>query len=121
MATENDFEVLDEEPLQFSVIEDGEEVEYTEVFTFENEETGKYYVVFTDNQPNEDGDIAVDAAVVDPEAFDAAVAAGQPVELFDVETDEEWDLIEGMLEDYNDLMDAYEAGEISDEDLEDEE
>ena len=47
----------------FSMIdENGNEVVYDVLFTFENEETNKNYIVYTDNQKDESGNIEVYAS-----------------------------------------------------------
>ena len=69
--------------------EEGNEITYNILFTFDSEETKKSYVVFTDNSVDESGSIATYASVYDP--------TGESKELMPIETDEEWDLIENLL------------------------
>jgi len=74
----------------FTIIdEEGNEVEYDILFTFDSEETKKSYVVFTDNTTDESGSIATFASIYDP--------TGENKELLPIETDAEWDLIENLL------------------------
>ena len=74
----------------FTIIdEEGNEITYNILFTFDSEETKKSYVVFTDNSVDESGSIATYASVYDP--------TGESKELMPIETDEEWDLIENLL------------------------
>lgn len=74
----------------FTVVnEEGNEITYDILFTFDSEETKKSYVVFTDNVTDESGSIATYAAVYDP--------TGENKELQSIETDAEWDLIENLL------------------------
>ena len=55
------------ENLSFTVINsDGFEVECEVLFTFESEETGKNYIVYTDNTVDEDGNTKVYASIYDP-------------------------------------------------------
>lgn len=120
MGADDDFTTLDENGLDFTVLnEDGETVDYQALFTFESEDTGKSYIAYTDETTTEDGDVEVYAAVYDPETFDMLVAAGKPVQLTEIETDDEWDLIEDLLDEYNELEEAYDDAVESDEDDED--
>jgi uncharacterized protein YrzB (UPF0473 family) len=122
MSAEDDFTTLDEEGLDFTVINsEGETVEYQALFTFESEDTGKSYIAYTDNAADENGDIEVFAATYDPSTFDALVAAGTPVELAEIETDDEWELVEDLLDEYNELQEAYDGDDEEDEDEEDSE
>ena len=79
-----------EEKITFKLFDDeGKEVEYEVLFTFESNETNKNYVVYTDNEIDEDGNTKVYASIFNPEEEN-------PV-LLPIETDEEWKLIEGIL------------------------
>ena len=52
----------------FSIIDEaGNEVVYDVLFTFENDETNKNYIVYTDNTKDEVGNIQVFASIYDPE------------------------------------------------------
>ncbi|MGN1345085.1 MAG: DUF1292 domain-containing protein [Traorella sp.] len=63
--------------------ENGKEIAYDILFTFENEQTKKQYVVFVD--PNdEDGEVF--ASCYDEEG-----------NLLPIETDEEWEMVEEVL------------------------
>lgn len=68
---------------------DGEKIEYEILFTFDREENKKSYIVFTDNNLDDDGNIITYAARYDK--------LGEEMKLQDIETDEEWDLIEKLL------------------------
>ncbi len=68
---------------------DGKVVEYEILFTFDSEETSKSYIVFTDNSYDEDGNIITYAATYAKD--------GETLELNDIETDKEWNLIESLL------------------------
>ena len=51
----------------FSMIdENGNEVVYDVLFTFDNDETGKSYIAYTDNTKDEQGNIRVYANIYDP-------------------------------------------------------
>ena len=76
----------------FSMIdENGNEIVYDVLFTFENEETHKNYIVYTDNKVDEvSGNIEVYASTYDPEDEHSKLEA--------IETDKEWKVIETILE-----------------------
>lgn len=69
--------------------QNGKTIEYEILFTFDSEETGKSYLVFTDNAFDEDGNIITYAATYDKN--------GEVLELQDIETEQEWNLIESLL------------------------
>lgn len=71
--------------------ENGNEVLCNILFTFESEEFGKNYVLFTPVTGEEEEEIEVAAASYVP-SEDGTVG-----ELFAVETDEEWEMIEEVL------------------------
>ena len=77
----NSFSMLDE---------NGNEVVYDVLFTFESEETGKNYIVYTDNQKDEAGNIEVYASTYDPDDPQSKLEA--------IQTDKEWKVIETILE-----------------------
>ena len=81
MNKENTFKVIDNE---------GKEIEFEVLFTFESDETKKNYMVYTDNTMDENGNVRVYASVFKPEA--------EPLELLPVETEREWKIIETILE-----------------------
>jgi uncharacterized protein YrzB (UPF0473 family) len=74
----------------FKVINDrGEEIMCDILFTFDSEETGKSYIVYTDNSKDEKGNIQVYASIYDPNAQDQ--------KLEPITTDAEWKVIETIL------------------------
>lgn len=82
---------MTDERLTFTVLNDeGEEVECELLYSFEHAETGKKYIVYTDNTLDEEGNTQVFASTYDPEADDHTLGA--------VETEEEWQLIEDILD-----------------------
>ena len=81
MNKENTFKVVDNE---------GKEIEFEVLFTFESDETKKNYMVYTDNTKDENGNVRVYASVFKPDA--------EPLELLPVETEREWKIIETILE-----------------------
>ncbi|MBR2678424.1 MAG: DUF1292 domain-containing protein [Bacilli bacterium] len=75
----------------FSMIdENGNEVVYDVLFTFDNDETGKSYIAYTDNTRDEAGNIQVFASTYDPENPESKLEA--------IETEKEWKVIETILE-----------------------
>lgn len=82
---------MNEEKNRYFTVTDqsGSTVEYEILFTFDSDETKKNYIVFTDNTTDEDGSIVTYAATYDK--------TGESLELQDIETDEEWNLIEHLL------------------------
>ena len=75
----------------FSMLdENGREVVYDVLFTFESEETGKNYIVYTDNQNDETGNIEVYASIYYPNDPHSKLEA--------IETEKEWKVIETILE-----------------------
>lgn len=75
----------------FSMLdENGNEVVYDVLFTFESEETHKNYLVYTDNTTDENGNIKVYASIFDPDK--------ETSDLLPIETEREWKIIETILE-----------------------
>ena len=70
--------------------ENGNEVVYDVLFTFECDETGKNYIVYTDNSKDEAGNIEVYASIYHPEEGNGRLEA--------IETEKEWKIIETILE-----------------------
>ncbi len=74
----------------FSMLdENGNEVVYDVLFTFESDETGKNYIVYTDNQKDEVGNIEVYASIYNPDDPQSKLEA--------IETEKEWKVIETIL------------------------
>lgn len=75
----------------FTMIDqDGNEVVYDVLFTFESDETNKNYIVYTDQSKDESGNIQVYASIYDPENPSAKFEA--------IKTEKEWKVIETILE-----------------------
>ncbi len=74
----------------------GKTIEYEILFTFDSDETKKSYIVFTDNNKDEEGSIITYAATYDKN--------GENLELQDIKTDEEWTLIESLLSQIEDKI-----------------
>lgn len=69
--------------------ENGKEVEYDVLFTFESEETNKNYIVYTDQTKDDVGNIQVYASIYDPDNPNS--------KLDPIETEKEWKVIETIL------------------------
>lgn len=79
-----------DEKNSFKVINDnGEEIVCDILFTFDSEETGKSYIVYTDNSKDEKGNIQVYASIYDPNE--------ENQKLEPITTDAEWKVIETIL------------------------
>ena len=75
---------------KFTVLrDDGTEITCDVLFTFDSEETGKSYVVYTDGTKDEGGNVQIFASVYDP--------TGENLKLMPVETEQEWVIIETIL------------------------
>ena len=75
----------------FTMIDEtGKEVEYDVLFTFDNDETGKSYIAYTDNTRDEAGNIQVYASTYNPDDPESKLEA--------IESEKEWKVIETILE-----------------------
>lgn len=70
--------------------ENGNEIVYDVLFTFESEETHKNYIVYTDNTKDAEGNVEVYASIYDPNDPHSKLET--------IETDKEWKVIETILE-----------------------
>ena len=70
--------------------ENGNEIVYDVLFTFESEETHKNYIVYTDTTKDAEGNVEVYASIYDPNDPHSKLEA--------IETDKEWKVIETILE-----------------------
>ena len=68
----------------------GNETVYDVLFTFDNEETNKSYIAYTDNSVDEKGNVQVYASVYHP--------GTDSTRLDPIETEKEWQVIEKILE-----------------------
>lgn len=69
--------------------ENGKEVVCDILFTFDNEETKKSYIVYTDNTKDEEGKIKVYASIYNPNEKNS--------KLEEIKTDKEWQYIDTIL------------------------
>lgn len=82
---------MNEEQMTFTILNDnGEETTCEVLFTFESEETNKNYIVYTDNTVDENGETCVYASTYDPDVDEMM--------LLPIETDEEWDMIDEIMQ-----------------------
>ena len=86
-----------QEELITLVDDQGNETLYQVLFTFESEDYGKSYILLVPagSEPEEQVDVLAFAFNPD-ENGDAKDA-----ELFDIESDEEWDMVEGVLDTFS--------------------
>ena len=74
----------------FTVINDeGKEILCNVLFTFDSDETGKSYIVYTDNTKDNDGNVQVYASIFNPE--------DPNTKLEPIETEKEWKVIDTIL------------------------
>ena len=79
-----------EEKMTFTVTNDeGKDIEYEVLFTFDSDETKKNYIVYTDNSKDENGNTRVYASIYTP--------SEEVTELFPIETEKEWKIIDTIL------------------------
>ena len=79
-----------EEKMTFKVTnEEGKEVEYEVLFTFDSDETKKSYMVYTDDSKDEKGNTRVFAS--------AYIQGEEETELLPIETEKEWKIIDTIL------------------------
>lgn len=71
------------------VNDEGKEVKYEILFTYEDEKTKRNYIAYTDNSLDDEGNTKVYASIYNP-------LEENPV-LLPIETDEEWKMIEAIL------------------------
>ena len=83
-----------------AITPEGMLVECETLFTFENTETGRSYIVYTDNKIDEDGNTTVYASIHDPAAVEFNENSGlAALCLIPIEAEEEWNLVEQLLQD----------------------
>lgn len=82
---------MSNEKMSFKVIDEkGNEIECEVLFTFESDETGKNYIVYTDNTTDEEGNTKVYASIYNPDEENLKLTA--------IETEKEWKIIETILD-----------------------
>lgn len=84
--------MYNDERMTFKVTNnEGKEVECEVLFTFESEETGKNYIVYTDNTKDDAGNTRVYASTYKPD--DNNMTSLEPIE-----SEKEWKIIDKILE-----------------------
>jgi len=74
----------------FTIIDpEGVEKTYDVLFTFDNEETKKSYIIYTDNTLDSNGNVEVYASIYDPKDPHS--------KLEEIKTEKEWKVIETIL------------------------
>ena len=86
---------MKEQKVTFKITEDGKETEYEVLLTFESNETGKNYMLFTDNSTDEEGNVKVYASVYEAKE-DGTIDESVPLK--PVETESEWKIIETIMD-----------------------
>lgn len=78
------------EEMKFKIIdENGKEIEYEVLLTFESDETNKNYIVYTDNTEDSLGNTKVYASIYDPNDENLKLTA--------IETEKEWKIVETII------------------------
>ena len=92
------------ERMTFKVKNDkGVEIEYEVLFTFESDETGKKYIVYTDNLNDKEDTIKVYAS--------SYTGEGDNITLEAIETDKEWETINKILDEIQSKVQEQSASE----------
>lgn len=91
---QNSFTMLDE---------NGKEIKYDVLFTFQSEETNKDYIVYTDNSKDQEGNVQVYASIYHPEEEHSRLEA--------IETEQEWKIIDTILKTIQEELKKNEANE----------
>lgn len=94
MNSKTEFNMLDEE-LAFKIVVDDKEIICYVILTFDNSDTGKKYIVYTDGTKDEDGTLKILASVYK--------VINNEVKLEDITTDAEWDMVDEMLAKVGDI------------------
>ena len=85
--------------LKFKAVDaEGRQIDCDTLYMFKSLETGKNYIVYTDNSIDEEGNTRVYASIYKPE--DLKMNEGEDLaalELIPIETDKEWKIIETIL------------------------
>ena len=82
---------MENEELSFTVTDsEGREIKYDVLFSYNSPETGKNYIVYTDNTLDANGNTNVYAGIFEPN--------NDTEQLLPIETEEEWAMIEKIVE-----------------------
>ena len=97
MADMDDNMEFNDEPITFTVINDeGEEILCTALCTFEQEDTGKNFVIYTDGSIDENGNIRIYSSIYDPN--------DENMNLIPIEDPEDWELVESVMTELTDAI-----------------
>ncbi|MEQ6378349.1 DUF1292 domain-containing protein [Bacillaceae bacterium S4-13-58] len=77
--------------------ENGDEHLFEVLFTFEVDETGKTYIAVVPEDQKDDEEVEVFAF-----RYEEKESNGDDMALYELETDEEWDMVEEMLNTFSD-------------------
>ena len=86
---------------------EGKEIECDVLFTFDDDNTKKSYIVFTDNTLDENGNIKVYANTFDP--------TGASADLGEIKDEKEWQVIENLLASLQEKIGESEDGNSGEE------
>ena len=87
------------EKLEFKALDDNGNVMQCEgLFSFQNADTGRHYIVYTDHAQDEDGNTKVYASIIDPGSVMSYGSGLSAVGLHPIESEEEWELIQAVLD-----------------------
>ncbi len=104
MDNEN-FAGFEENKVTFKTFNDnGEEIEFDVIFTFEEEEMKKTFIVYTDNMLDEDGKTKIYAAIYENPEEDY-----ENIRISPITSEDEWIIIENVL---TELQEKVRNGEI---------
>jgi len=89
-SSKTEEEISSQDSMFFTILDDnGKENRYEVLFTFDSDETGKSYMVYTDDSVDENGNTRVFASTY--------ISNSEETELLPIETDKEWKVIETIL------------------------
>lgn len=115
----DDYQDMPEDGTRFTAVDDeGNQRECYALFTFESPQTGRNYIVYTDYSTDQNGDTKVFASILN-QSDDADDEGAETVklDLCPIETDEEWELIQDILDELQKEIDETDGEFFSSEDL----
>lgn len=82
-----------------AITPEGRLVECETLFTFQNSENGNAYIVYTDNQTDEEGNTNVYASIYKPSEVEYNEETNMAaISLIAIETEEEWEMVQKLLD-----------------------
>lgn len=94
--------MAEEEKERYVIEHEGEEHLFEELFRFTTEETEVSYIVLVPVEDNEDNEESEEVEVF---AFRFEEGEGNEISFYPIETDEEWDMVEEMLNTFSESND----------------